>query len=137
MTKSDLVFIYKTVIRPVLDFASVTYHSMLTLEMTKSLEDLQNRALKIIYGVHLDYENLLETSNIPRLSERREEMFKKFALKSTKNDKIKDTWFPKKTNNGYNTRMTQPYQESTASTERLKNSPIYQMRKFLNTLHET
>ena len=41
MPQSDLLFLYKSVIRPVLDFAAVAYHTMLTAGQTYRLEQLQ------------------------------------------------------------------------------------------------
>ena len=114
---------------------------MLSQEQSDNLETLQKRALKIIFenknNVRYSYEELLEKSGIPRLSTRREDMFKKFALKASKNEKISNDWFPKNDRNVYNIRNPLVYCETTARTERLKNSPIFQMRTRLNQMHES
>ena len=120
--------------RPVIDFASVTYHSMLTDEQSEKLEQLQQRALKIIYGTNIGSSERLERSGLQELRIRRENMFVKFAIKCSKNPKIKDSWFPLAEENNYNLREVTKYREEIARTDRLKNSPIYRMRKRLNEL---
>ena len=61
-------------------------------------------------------------------------MFKKFAIRASKNNKIAKDWFPRNNNSCYNIRNPTTYLESTARTERLKNSPIFQMRDRLNKM---
>ena len=124
-------------LRPVIDFASNTYHSMLSLSQIKLLDDLQKRALKIIFGTNCDYDDLLEKSGLVSLAERRQNMFTKFILKCSQNPKVKDIWFPVKTVSNYNTRTASIYEETTARTERLIHSPIFEMRKLLNNLTST
>ena len=46
----DLVHYYQTVIRPVLEYACAVWHPALTKEQTQSLENIQRRALQIIFG---------------------------------------------------------------------------------------
>ena len=134
VSDGDLLFFYKTIIRPVLDFTSVIYHPMLTLSQTNDLESLQRRAMKIIYGYDADYGSILDNKPIDSLTERREEMFKKYAVKCSKNARVKDKWLPLKQAGPYNTRHQAKYIEETCKTERLKNSPIYQIRRRMNEM---
>ena len=69
----DLLFVYLSVLRPVLDFASPTYHSILTVTQTEILESLQRKALRIIYN-NLSYSEALAVANIKTLNERRLEL---------------------------------------------------------------
>ena len=46
----ELARVYRTIIRPVADYCSVIYHSLLTDEMDQAVERLQSQALKNIYG---------------------------------------------------------------------------------------
>ena len=64
MSPSDLLFIYLSILRPVLDFAAPTYHSLLTATQTETLEALQRKALKIVYGNDLSYRESLAVANI-------------------------------------------------------------------------
>ena len=135
MTERDLLYLYKTVVRPVADFASVTYHTMLNSGQIERLESLQRRALKIIHGVNKTSSELLSVSNVPSLAERREKMFCEFAKKASTNPKITEKWFPlTDTDNYHNTRHFKKYKEFRARTNRLLNSPLYQLRKRLNDL---
>ena len=137
MSNNDLLFVYKSVIRLVLDFASMAYHTMLTKTQSERLERLQQRALKCIFGVDRSYNSVIEAENVPRLDCRREEMFERFSVKSSKNPRFKDRWFPLSAQTPHDTRRPLKYAEFHARTDRLLNSPLYQMRKRLNRLSET
>ena len=45
---NELCTVYKTVVRPVLDFYAVIYHPMLTGEQDQIVERMQTRALKFL-----------------------------------------------------------------------------------------
>ena len=47
---SDLVYYYEAVIRPVMEYASLVWHSSITSEQSKTLEAVQRRACRIIIG---------------------------------------------------------------------------------------
>ena len=49
-TEEELAVVYRTVVRPVLDYCAVIYHPMLTDEQDQQVERLQAQALKNIYG---------------------------------------------------------------------------------------
>ena len=80
------------------------------------------------------YSDHLDRAGLVRLEERREEIFKKFAIKSASNTRFCDRWFPKKSIGPYSIRNPLVYEETHARTERLKNSPLFQMRKRLNNM---
>ena len=132
MSSEDMLYLYKSLIRPVADFASVTYHTMLNQGQSDRLEKLQKRALKIVYGTSLTTEELLSVSGVNLLHDRREEMFLKFAMKVKDNERINKKWLPLASESVHDTRNKQTYKEITARTERLKNSPIFAMRRLLN-----
>ena len=85
MSQDDLLFIYMSVLRPVIDFASIAYHTLLTKEQSETLEHLQKKVLKIIYGYNVTYDDALERANIPRSENRREDNFINFAIKASNN----------------------------------------------------
>ena len=136
MASSDLLYVYQTVLRPVLDFAVPTYHSLLTVTQSNSLETLQKKAFKIIYGSDLSYAEALAVANMQPLSERRQKLVENFAVRTQKNPRYSDGWFPKKTNKHYSTRSNRPYLEVQTRTERMKRNPITYMRRVLNDLIE-
>ena len=47
--QDDLLYYYQAVVRPVLEYASPCWQTSLTKEQTKQLEDVQRRALQIIW----------------------------------------------------------------------------------------
>jgi len=67
VTQDDLMFYYQSVVRPVLEYASPCWHLNLTKEQTKQLEDVQRRALQVIFGnirmtkcvAHITFRHLL------------------------------------------------------------------------------
>ena len=71
--------------RSVLEYASPVWHCGLTKLLTREIENVQKRCLKIIFPV-LSYNDALKISGLERLSDRREkaahELFKE----------IKKTW---------------------------------------------
>ena len=135
MGNKDLLFMYLSVIRPVLDFASIAYHTLLTKDQTNRLETLQRCAFKIIYGYNCDYKTKLIETNVECLEARREEMFVNFALKASANPRVAESWFPKRPETPHFTRAPLLYEELRPKTNRLQNSPLFQMRKRLNDLN--
>ena len=133
MSSDKLRKVYTTVLRPCIEFTSVTYHSMLTSEQTTELERVQLRSFKIIYGTKTSYRQALEISGEDTLQERRERAVLKFAQKMSRNPKYSERWFPKKPpNTAHNLRKELEYKEEHARTERLRMSPLYYMRRTLN-----
>ena len=94
MTPGDLLFVYTTVLRPVLDFAVPTYHPLLSIGQSQCLEKLQQKALYIVYGHHLSYDEALAVSNLTTLQERRDTLTLNFAQSTQKNPRYTDGWFP-------------------------------------------
>ena len=134
LDSTDLIKCYYSLIRPVLDYAVPTYHSMLTCDQSERLEKLQRDILKTIYGFKRSYEEILETENITRLSERRQSLFDSFTQKMWENGEISREWFPTKTFEHANLRRERIVIEKHARTSRLYKSPLYAMRRRLNEI---
>ena len=131
-TQTELVKVYKTMIRPVADYGSVVYHSSLTDEQDEALENLQTHALKCIFGP-MSGRKLRERAGVSTLRERREEQCDKFALKLTKNP-LFEQYFPLKTTRASrrSSVSSEKYLEKKARCDRLMNSPFYYFRRRLN-----
>ena len=127
-SETELAVVYRTVVRPVLDYCAVVYHPMLTDEQDQIVERLQARALKNIYGYKDSYATMREKAGITTHRARRIEMCDKFAHKAAGNPRF--DWFPVRT--GRSGRHGEPYQEFQARTDRLYNSPLYYYRRRLN-----
>ena len=91
--------------------------------------------LKIIFGFNIVYEKLLEMAGIASLKTRRENAFIKFTTTISNNKRYSD-WFPLNEDRGLNLRREKTYKEIYARTERLYNSPLFNMRRTLNRIEE-
>ena len=134
LTPEELLRVYRVFLLSVLDFASVVYHPILTLEQSTQLEALQKAAMKLIFGRSRSYDEILSEENVERLRDRRERMTDRFILKAAKNRRINDTWFPKRGIIGHDLRRDVFYHEAYARTTRLYNSPIFYYRRRLNEI---
>ena len=103
---------------------------MLTAEQNEDLERLQAQSLKIIYGFNQSYRTVLELSGLEKLESRRERAIEKFAVKTLHSQY--SHWFPR--NENRTSRVSKKYKEEYARCERLKNTPIFYMRRVLNRL---
>jgi len=77
VSQDDLMFYYQSVVRPVLEYACPCWRLNLTKEQTKQLEDVQRRALQVIFG-NIPYDEVRRTHNIPTLAERRLDLSRTF-----------------------------------------------------------
>ena len=84
----DMLALYKSLIRPVLDFAVPAYHSLLTGDQAERIKRLQTSAFKIIFGWAVSYRTVLEKKQEETLRERRVRLVDKFAQKANSR-----TWF--------------------------------------------
>ena len=133
MTRSKLLFIYKATVRPTVEFASNTFHCMLSKQQAAELERLQLRAMKIIFGDTVAYNTVLQSGLISSLESRRESNFRKFAEKTEKNTRFSH-WFTPNREIPHNTRRREKYYIPRLRTERGSRSPIIQIRKYLNSI---
>ena len=129
----DLLKVYQSIILPCHDYCSVVYNSSLTATQVQALERLQSQALKCIYGYEYSYRALLEMSGLSTLKERRDARAVRFAQKAAANTRF-EGWFPLAPQPRA-LRSRAPYQEFRAKTCRLQNSPLYDLRRKLNSLH--
>ena len=87
--KKKLIDIYCSLIRPVLEYPAVVFHSMLSDEATDRLERLQRLALKSIYGLDCSYADRLEQSGLQTLAARREALVLDFATRTSQSRRLK------------------------------------------------
>ena len=134
MREEDLVKVYTSTIRPVVEYASPAWHSMLTSEQTKQLERQQSQALKNIIGPGLSALKMREKLNVEALATRRERAGIKFAIKCANSGRF-NNWFPVRPGATYPRREGVNYHrylEDNYRTDRRKNSPLCHMKQRLN-----
>ena len=95
-TTEELCKVYRNIIRPVADYCSPVYHSMLTDEQDEILERCQAHALRCILGKAITYARMREIAGVTTLRQRRVELTDKFTQKCLKNPRF-SSWFPIKT----------------------------------------
>ena len=129
----DMVSIYVSYIRSILEQSCTVWHSSLTLEDSQDLERVQKSAMRIILkDQYHSYEQALETLMLAKLSERREKLCLKFAKKSAENPLTCDL-FPLNEAEGLETRNQDKYKVQFANTDRLKDSAVPYLQRLLNT----
>ena len=79
LSQCDLLAYYRTLIRPILEYACPVWHAGLTKGESDILEKIQKRALKIIYS-DMPYEACIQKAQIEFLKTRRERLSKQFFL---------------------------------------------------------
>ena len=101
--------------------------------MADKLEQIQRRAVRIIYGKGTDVDQLVQDGTIETLGQRRERACLNFARKASSSERFGEAWFPRNDNgrevrNG--TRRT--FIEGRCRTERGRNNPLQFMIRLLN-----
>ena len=129
-TETELVQVYKSVVLPIADYCAPAYHSMMTDLQDQQMEAAQIGALRAIFGYGKSARQLRIAAGVTTLRERRIEQTDKFATKAANSQRFAK-WFPKTTGRR-SARNREIYEEKMAKTERLKNSPLYYMRRRLN-----
>ena len=129
-SEAELLTVYKATILPCHDYCSNVFHSSLTLSQSITLERLQAKALKAIYGYDPSYRELMEKASLTTLRARREARELAFANKCLTSDRF-SRWFPRR-QEVRNTRLTDQFVEEFARCNRYYNSPLFSMRRRLN-----
>ena len=128
----DLVQIYCMYIRSVLEYNSSVWFSSITEEEINDLERVQKCACKIILKEeYTDYYSALLRLNLESLSERRQTLAKRFAIRCTRNENYKNL-FPPNERKNVNLRKQEKYEVKFSRTLRLCKSSIPAMQRLLN-----
>ena len=129
----DLVYLYKTFIRSVLEFSSVVWHSSLSKSNISDIERIQKSAVKVILkDRYVNYKKALSDLNLEPLSKRREKLCLKFAKKSLKLQNFKQMFPLSKKLHCMKQRKGRKYVQNYANTERYRKSSIPYMQRLLN-----
>jgi hypothetical protein len=122
-----------TYVRPVLEYAAPVWHSNLTCKQSASIESIQKRACKIIFGLEYSgYESALNKCGLIPMAERREDLCTKFAQSCVSSDRFKYL-FPENVNNHTMlSEIIKQFNESKIRVDRYGNSAIPYLTRRLN-----
>ena len=76
ITHKDLVSVYVSVVRPVLEYACPVWHTILPRYLSDNIEVIQTRVLKCIFA-GLGYAEILKRVNLETLNVKRESICQK------------------------------------------------------------
>ena len=128
---AELVEVYKSMIRSLADYCCPAYHSLMTDQHDQLMERAQIAALRSIYGYQMTATQLRAEAGVTTLRERRIRLTDAFANKCLRSERFKK-WFPANNDTRRSARQTEKYREFFAKTDRLRDSPLYYMRRRLN-----
>ena len=121
----DLLIFYLTCIRPVTEYACPVFHNALPAYLSAELEQLQKRAMRIIFPF-VPYSDALHQANLETLSRRRQSITTKLFDSITCNSDHKlHELLPPRNNCESNLRRKRNFNVPLAKTKRLKNTFIY------------
>ena len=130
--EDQLVKVYTTYIRPLLEYCTPVFHAGITASQAKQIESVQKRALKIIADFQHSYQDLLQRFEMDSLADRRQKMSLRQARQLLKNAAHREMLPPTRADvSGRNTRnmdMLQPF----CCSARLRKSAIPYMTSLLN-----
>ena len=133
--RTDLLDVYKLFIRSCLEYCSVVFHTMLTLEQSRMYENCQRVSLKVIMaGDYADYESALRSCSLDTLYKRWENRVLQFSLRALKHPKH-SKMFPlsnKFRDNVHDLREHERYIVNFTHGEKYKSSFIPQAQRRLN-----
>ena len=123
LSSKEIVKVYLTLIRPVLEYACQAWHGGLNDNQTQLLESLQQRVMKMVYP-SLTYDQAMITANIPSLYDRRETMCRRMFQDSQMADHKLFPLLPPLKDRVYNHRHCYKFHLPKVSTNRFKNTFI-------------
>ena len=117
ITQKDLVSVYVSVVRPVLEYACPVWHSNLPQYLSDNIEVLQKRALKCIFP-GLGYAEILRRVNLDTLKVRRDSICKTYFDKIKAGTHILNYLLPDKRDAECNIRQENVYSLPVTRTNR-------------------
>ncbi|XP_071947425.1 uncharacterized protein [Antedon mediterranea] len=130
----DLLQVYTCYIRPLVEYACPVWHSSITKDQTKSIERIQKRALRIIYGMnYVSYESALKLSDLPSLVNRRVQLLLKFGKGIIKSDTFRSILPPVRDISRTLRSASKPLLKIPfGRTERFRSSPVPFLVRLIN-----
>ena len=129
----DLLDIYSLFIRSRAEYCAVAFHSSLTQEQSKKIENIQKTSFKIILqDMFIDYPSACEMTGFPTLFQRRENRALSFAKRCLRTDEMAK-FFPLNPDlPNLQLRDREQFIVNFAHGEKYKNSAIPNCQRILN-----
>ena len=126
--------LYCCFLRSIIEYCSVVYHPMLTLEQEGELERLHNLALKVCFGFDRPSDQIKAEQGIESLAARRRRRFDVFLRRAVSNPRFSERWFPAREGVRTGLRRTRMVREARSLTWRRFHSPLEALRRRANEL---
>lgn len=133
----DLITIYIALIQSILEYACAVWHSSLPSFLADKIEQIQRRALRIIYP-YMSYREALVASGCPRLIDNRQRLCLNLFNKIRRNSTSQLASFIPKTRSsahGRHLRSNNNLSLYRCNTERFKRSFFPSMTSYFNQIH--
>ncbi|XP_033628919.1 uncharacterized protein LOC117291377 [Asterias rubens] len=128
---SDLVAIYTSFVRPILEYAAPAWSGALSSKQCNDLERVQKRACRIILGNdYVRYSDALQLCSIETLVCRRNHLCQSFA--KTLPSSVLKRLLPKRYDSGYQLRNSGLLGQFKCRTERYRKSPLPHLTRLFN-----
>ena len=125
-----LLTFYKTIIRPILEYACQVWHPGLTKENAESLERIQKRVFNLIYP-DVPYSTVLETHQIESLEARRHQLCRKFFHNMSQDGSRLKNILPEESTYNHNVRHPLKYPLPSIQNKRFrKDFVIYSLFQY-------
>ena len=123
ISQNDMVKIYISVVRPVLEYACPVWSTSLPKYLSDAIEMIQKRALRAIYpGLH--YDDMLTLLGLKSLKDRRDALCKTYFKRLLGNNHRLNQLIPAQRVVPYELRDTNVYPITRTRTDRYKQSLI-------------
>ena len=126
--QATILKVYTAFIRPIFEYVSCVFHSVLTSEQAGELERMKRICLKVIYGFKTSYAECLDKAKLECLDPRRENQLTAFTNKAFESDRFHGRWFQQKEK----LKRELVVVENFTGRDRLQNAPLFKMRKIIN-----
>ena len=132
--QDELTVVYKSYLRPVIEYCDVVWHPSITKKQSKTIERIQKRACRTILGrKYHSYSDALSMCDLDSLEERREHHSLKFAKGLDHNVRTEHLLPPRRNEcHSFNLRNSSAISQPRFRTKRFFNSPVPYYVRLLN-----
>ena len=123
VTPKDLIQVFKTLIRPLVEYACELWHCGLTMEQSGQIESIQKRALRITFP-DVAYLEALQTAGLETLENRRGKLSQNLFMNLLDHKHKLHHLLPKQRTVNYNLRICKKYPVPKIHCKRTLRSPI-------------